>query len=80
MPVRLLRYPVVYEAELNSKVELLKGLLKNFDDGRRKSFFCIAANLLDLQDLRSVMEQTKDEIKPNDTLNVKSATAITTYT
>ena len=65
-----------YEAELNIKVELLKGLLMNFDDGRRKGFFCIAVNLLDLQDLKSVMEQTKDEIKPDDTLKEKSTTAV----
>lgn len=65
-----------YEDELKIKVELLKGLLMNFDDGRRKSFFCIAVNLLDLQDLNSVMEQTKDEIKPDDTLKEKCTTAV----
>ena len=66
----------VYEAELNIKVELLKGLLMNYDDGRRKSFFCIAVNLLDLQDLKSVIEQTEDEMKPDDTLKEKSTTAV----
>jgi len=40
----------------------------NYDDGRRKSFFCIAVNLLDLQDLKSVMEQTEDKRKPDDSL------------
>ena len=65
-----------YKAELNIKVELLKRLLLNFDDGRRKSFFCIAVNLLNLQDLMCVMEQTKDEIQPDATIKEKSTTAV----
>lgn len=64
-----------FKAELNIKVELLKGFLMNFDDGRRKSFFCIAVNLLNLQDLKRVMEQLKDEIKPGDTLKERSEAA-----
>jgi hypothetical protein len=46
-----------YEAELNKKIALLENLLETCDDGRRKSFFCIAVNLLDLQDIESVMAQ-----------------------
>lgn len=65
-----------YKAELDAKVELLKSLLKGFDDGRRKSFFCIAVNLLDLNDLMSVMEQVNGETKPEDTLKEKSAAAV----
>ena len=65
-----------FKAELNSKVELLKGFLMNFDDGRRKSFFCIAVNLLDLQDLKRVMEQIKDEIRPDEPLKEKSGAAV----
>lgn len=64
-----------YEAELNIKVELLNSLLTDFDDGRRKSFFCTAVNLLDLQDLKNIVEQINDEIKPGSTLKEKSATA-----
>ena len=44
-----------YQAQLNEKVALLEHLLKNYDDGRRKSFFCIAVNLLELKDLKNVM-------------------------
>ena len=65
-----------YMTEQNTKVELLKNLLTNFNDGRRKSFFCIAVNLMDLQDLKSVMEQIKEETKPDDTLKEKSAAAV----
>ena len=61
-----------YKSDLNIKVEFLKGLLKKFDDGRRKSFFCITINLLDLQDSKNVLEQIKNEIKPDDSLKEKS--------
>lgn len=62
--------------EQNTKVEILKYLLTNFNDGRRKSFFCIAVNLLDLQDLKIVMEQIKNEIEPDTTLKEKSAAVV----
>lgn len=44
-----------YISEQNQKVELLKYLLENYNDGRRKSFYCLAVNLLDLEDLKRVM-------------------------
>ena len=51
----------VYEAELNEKVNILQELLSNYDDGRRKGFFCLAVNLLDLADINSIMNQLKNE-------------------
>lgn len=47
----------VYQSGLNEKTSLLAKLLKNYDDGRRKSFFCLAVNLLDLQSVRSVVKK-----------------------
>jgi len=64
-----------YEAELDAKVGILKDLLTGFDDGRQKSFFCTAVNLLDLQDLKNVMQQIEAEIRHGDTLKEKSGTA-----
>ena len=64
-----------YEAELNAKVEALEHLLKHYDNGRRKSFFCLAVNLLSLEDLRAVMEQMAQEAKPDAPLKEKSAVA-----
>ncbi|WP_312612049.1 DUF3795 domain-containing protein [Oscillibacter sp.] len=56
------------QAELNEKTKLLKVLLENYDDGRRKSFFCIAVNLLELPDVKRVMarltEETQGEASP----------------
>ena len=40
-----------YEAELVEKTALLKRLLTEYDDGRKKSFFCLAVNLLPLHAL-----------------------------
>ena len=44
-----------YQCVLNQKVVILRDLLENYNDGRRKSFFCIAVNLLELEDVREVM-------------------------
>jgi len=64
-----------YEAELNAKVKLLEELLKNYDDGRRKSFFCTSVNILDLQDVKTVTEHISDEVAPTFTLKEKAKTA-----
>lgn len=46
-----------YITEQCEKEKILKHLLQNYNDGRRKNFFCIAVNLLELQDIRAVMKQ-----------------------
>lgn len=46
-----------YVSEQKEKVEILQWLLKNCNDGRRKNFFCIAINLLDINDIRNIMIQ-----------------------
>jgi hypothetical protein len=48
---------MAYRTELDKKVELLSELLSRFDDGRRKSYFCLAVNLLELEDVEFVMSQ-----------------------
>jgi len=50
-----------YEDELNLKMKILEELLENYDDGRRKGLFCIAVNLLELEDVKFVMKQIKEE-------------------
>jgi hypothetical protein len=45
-----------YQAELNEKILFLEYLIDNFNDGRKKNFFCIAVNLLDLDDLNDIKE------------------------
>ena len=63
-----------YNSEQMQKLEIWKLLLEGYNDGRRKSFFCLAVNLLDLEDLKTVMEHLAEEKKLESlTLKEKSA-------
>lgn len=65
-----------YHRELNQKLDFLTYLLANFNDGRKKSFFCIAINLLDINEIKPIIEKLKAEIQSADlTLKEKSAFA-----
>ena len=65
-----------YKTELDEKIRILELLLKNHDDGRHKSFFCTAVNLLDLADLKSCLKQITNETKPETPPKEKSAAAV----
>ncbi|MBT9779769.1 DUF3795 domain-containing protein [Clostridium sp. MCC353] len=52
--------PDSYQAEQKEKMEMLERLLTEYNDGRRKGFFCAAVNLLEIQDLRAVMSEITD--------------------
>lgn len=65
-----------YETKLNEKVEILKYLLKNYDDGRRKSFFYLVVNLLDLQDINDVIKKISDLLQSESSPKIKAATAV----
>jgi len=45
-----------YAKEQNRKVEILKILIAKYNDGRRKTFYCLAVNLLPLQELEKVFD------------------------
>ena len=45
-----------YQEDLNEKISFLKYLISNYNDGRKKNFFCIAVNLLDLADINDIKE------------------------
>jgi hypothetical protein len=49
------------------RIELLEKMLKNFDDGRSKSFYCIATTLLPMTDLETSLEKTDQRLKANKT-------------
>ncbi|BDF03095.1 DUF3795 domain-containing protein [[Clostridium] hylemonae] len=53
----------LYVTEQEEKVRILRFLLENYNDGRRKNFFCVAVNLLELQDIRRIVEQAEAETK-----------------
>lgn len=44
-----------YCEEQHQKAKILKILLSDYNDGRRKTFYCVAINLLPLKDIENVM-------------------------
>lgn len=57
-----------YNLEQQEKIKILCYLLDNYNDGRKKNFFCVAVNLLELSELKEAMKQ----IQQNDRLSVLS--------
>lgn len=53
-----------YNLEQQEKVQILSYLLSNYNDGRRKNFFCVAVNLLELSEIQEAIKQ----IQSNDEL------------
>ena len=53
-----------YRAGLDEKIRLLSLLLERYDDGRRKGFYCLAVNLLELEDVRGAVEQLEARFAP----------------
>ena len=45
------------------RIRLLEGMLKNFDNGRSKSFYCIAATLLSIKALKKSLENSEQKVK-----------------
>lgn len=50
-----------YNAEQAEKLEILEKLLADYNDGRRKTLFCTVVNLMELKDLKEVLEQAETE-------------------
>ena len=53
-----------YITQQNEKVCILSELLSKYNDGRRKTFFCLAVNLLELQDIKAVISRIPNEAEP----------------
>ena len=47
----------VYNVEQIEKARILDIFLSGYNDGRKKTFFCVAVNLLDIQELQAVLRQ-----------------------
>lgn len=65
-----------YHAVLEEKAAMLRVLLSQYNDGRRKSFFCSAINALDLADLNELMIVLRDSTEENAPIKEKSAQAV----
>lgn len=63
-----------YNNELSKKTDILRILLSDFDDGRKKTFYCVAINLLPLWQVEKVMQQITDNACL-DVLTIKEKTA-----
>lgn len=61
-----------YKAELNEKISILHTLLTDYDDGRHKSPFCTAVNLLKLDSLREIMSQCAAEVTAEMTVKARA--------
>lgn len=52
-----------YNLEQKEKIQILSYLLSNYNDGRRKNFFCIAVNLLEVSELQEVMKLLQSNVE-----------------
>ncbi len=68
-----------YITVLEEKMEILKLLLERYNDGRMKNFYCIAVNLMELEDLRAAMAKIQEEAAPNIPIAEKAAIASRTF-
>ena len=65
-----------YTKDLDEKISFLETLLADYDDGRRKSFYCTALNLLDLTAIKSAMAQLEAEARPTQPTKARAAIAV----
>ena len=64
-----------YKQELNEKIYVLEQLLVNYDDGRHKSLFCLAVNLLEAEDGKLVLKRLNADTQANAPRKEKAAYA-----
>jgi len=63
-----------YHKEQTRKVEILQTLLDEYNDGRKKTFYCLAVNLLPLEKIENIMEQAANYSSLS-TLGIKEKSA-----
>jgi len=54
-----------------SRIKLLETMIKNFDDGRSRSFFCKATALLDLKNLENSLDEATRKAKADNIRDIK---------
>jgi transcription termination factor NusB len=62
-----------FEQQQNIRQKLLKIMLKEFNEGRSKSYFCIAATIMEVEELQTAINEATDKSKR---LAVKSKSKI----
>lgn len=68
-----------YQSMLDEKTAILEHLLTCYNDGRRKTFFCTAVNLLELCDIKAAMEQIDARTPQEAALQVRASIAVETF-
>lgn len=62
-----------YKKVLDEKVAILELLLDQYNDGRRKGLYCLAVNLLSIEDLRQAVLEIKSKVGGHDLTMVEKA-------
>ena len=58
-------------------MQILSYLLSNYNDGRRKNFFCVAVNLLELSEIQEAVNQLQSNTElPSLPMKAKSLYAV----
>ena len=65
-----------YHAELKEKAVLLGRLLDGYNDGRHKTFFCLAVNLLELSEVRAAVQKLDSLVTPSLSAKEKAQMAV----
>ena len=65
-----------YGRQLDERIHILQFLLDHFNDERRKNFFCLATNLLDLADIQCVMGQIESQNATEMPIKERAALAV----
>ena len=60
----------LFLTQQKKRIELLEYLLKNYNEGKSKSFFCIATALLPINSLKKALKESNERIE-NEDINAK---------
>lgn len=66
----------LYAEEQKEKLRILQSFLKEYNDGRRKQFFCICVNLLNVETLQKAEELLKRKVSPEWDIREKASLAV----
>jgi len=53
----------IYFEQQTKRIKLLEAMIENFNDGRQKSFYCLAAALLSIVDLETSLNKAEEKMK-----------------
>lgn len=62
-----------FEKHQKIREKLLRAILTEFNEGRSKTLYCIAATLLEIEELESVLEKAREE---SDGLDIKAKSEV----